>query len=150
MLQSQPATTSKRREPNGTRQLGPIRYRIQPEAIQALLHYDWSGNVRELANVIERAQILAEDHLISLDDLPESLVGPTPISRTGGDPQHLSEVERQHVEQVLQQEKGNKVQAARALGISRRALYRLLKKHHLEGARSENAEHRAEREITGA
>ena len=47
------------------------------------------------------------------------------------DPRHLSEVERQH---VLRQEKGNKVHAARVLGISRRALYRLIEKYHLEGA----------------
>ncbi len=116
-----------------TRQLGPMRYRVQPEALQALIQYDWPGNVRELANVIERAQILAEDHLISLDDLPEALVGAAPAARAdGGDPRHLREVERRHVEQVLHQEKGNKVQAARVLGISRRALYRLIVKYHLE------------------
>jgi DNA-binding NtrC family response regulator len=122
-----------------TRQLGPMRYRIQPEAMQALLQYEWPGNVRELANVIERAQILAEDHLISVDDLPDSLVGSAPVSRTGGDPRHLREVECRHVEQVLQQEKGNKVQAARVLGISRRALYRLIEKYHLDNPRSESS-----------
>ncbi len=125
-----------------TRQLGPIRYRIQPEAMQALLQYDWPGNVRELANMIERAQILAEEHLITLDDLPDSLMGAEPPRSDGqggqpaGDPRHLREVERRHVEQVLHQEKGNKVQAARALGISRRALYRLIDKYHLEGQRA--------------
>jgi DNA-binding NtrC family response regulator len=48
----------------------------------------------------------------------------------------LREVERRHVQQVLQQEQGNKVQAARVLGISRRALYRLIAKYHLEGGSS--------------
>lgn len=60
-------------------------------------------------------------------------MGAAPAARAdGGDPRHLREVERRHVEQVLHQEKGNKVQAARVLGISRRALYRLIVKYHLE------------------
>jgi DNA-binding NtrC family response regulator len=49
----------------------------------------------------------------------------------------LREVERRHVREVLRQEKGNKVHAARALGISRRALYRLIGKYHLTDARSD-------------
>src|SRR5262249_9763646 len=57
-----------------TRQLGPTRYRIQPEALDALVRHDWPGSVRELSNVLERAQILAEDHCITPDDLPESIV----------------------------------------------------------------------------
>jgi transcriptional regulator with PAS, ATPase and Fis domain len=115
-----------------TRQVGPVRYRVDPEAMAALLRYDWPGNVRELANVLERAQILAEDHLITPDDLPEVLSASRPGGETGGgDPRHLSEVERQHVRAVLHQEKGNKVHAARALGISRRSLYRLIEKYHL-------------------
>ncbi len=118
-----------------TRQLGPARYRIHPEALDVLVRYDWPGNVRELANVLERAQILAEDHLITLDDLPETMVDrgrPVPTS-SSGDLLQLREVERSHVEMVLNREKGNKVQAAKVLGISRRALYRLIEKHGLEG-----------------
>jgi DNA-binding NtrC family response regulator len=116
-----------------TRQLGPTRYRIQPEALDALVQHDWPGNVRELANVLERAQILAEEHVITLDDLPESLVEkPLAPRAAGADPRHLREVERRHVWEVLEQEKGNKVRAAKALGISRRALYRLIEKHCLE------------------
>jgi DNA-binding NtrC family response regulator len=116
-----------------TRQLGPARYRIQPEALEVLVQHDWPGNVRELANVLERAQILAEEHLITLDDLPESLVEkPSVPQAAGADPRHLREVERRHVWEILEQEKGNKVRAAKVLGISRRALYRLIEKHGLE------------------
>ena len=57
-----------------TRPVGPVRFRIDPEALAALSQYGWPGNVRELANVLERAQILAEDHVITLDDLPENIV----------------------------------------------------------------------------
>jgi DNA-binding NtrC family response regulator len=45
---------------------------------------------------------------------------------------HLREIERRHVRDVLQREKGNKVHAAKVLGISRRALYRLIEKYRLE------------------
>jgi DNA-binding NtrC family response regulator len=118
-----------------TRQLGSLRYRLEPEALAALARYDWPGNVRELANVLERAQILAEEHCITLDDLPENLT-PYPAREDGGaeegDPQNMHQVLRQHVQAILRETKGNKVHAAKALGISRRALYRLLEKYHLK------------------
>jgi DNA-binding NtrC family response regulator len=106
---------------------------VKPEAMQALMAYSWPGNVRELANVLERAQILAENHVITLEDLPENIVSAAPAtSEEPGDPRHLREVERRHVQTILQQEKGNKVHVARILGISRRSLYRLIEKYHLE------------------
>ena len=52
----------------------------------------------------------------------------------GDDPLNLREMERRHVQDVLKQEKGNKVHAAKVLGISRRALYRLIHKYKLEEA----------------
>jgi DNA-binding NtrC family response regulator len=114
------------------RQVGSVRTRIQPEALDALTQYDWPGNVRELANVIERAQILAEDHVITLDDLPENISEGAVPTPSGGDARHLREVERRHVMEIMKQEKGNKVHAAKVLGISRRALYRLIAKHNFE------------------
>jgi DNA-binding NtrC family response regulator len=117
-----------------TRQIGSLRSRVEPAAMKVLMAYSWPGNVRELANVLERAQILAENHIITTEDLPDTIAatsnGPP---EPGGDPRHLSEVERRHVQTVLQEEKGNKVHAARVLGISRRSLYRLIEKYHLEG-----------------
>jgi DNA-binding NtrC family response regulator len=116
-----------------TRRIGAVRSTIDAEAAAALMRYDWPGNVRELANVLERAQILAEEHHITLDDLPESLTSglPTEGQAAPADPRYLRAIEKRHVEEVLRQEKGNKVQAARALGISRRALYRLIDKYRL-------------------
>jgi DNA-binding NtrC family response regulator len=120
-----------------TRQIGPQRSRLEPEALEVLCRYDWPGNVRELANVLERAQILAEDHVITVEDLPDNLVGATPLAVfPGADPQHLREVERRHVLGVLRLEKGNKVHAAKTLGISRRALYRLIRKYRVTDAHS--------------
>jgi two-component system response regulator AtoC len=54
------------------------------------------------------------------------------IEGAAADPRNLSEVERRHVAGVLHEVKGNKVQAARILGVSRRALYRLIARHGLE------------------
>src|SRR5262249_43293210 len=56
-----------------TRQIGPVPFKVTPEALDALAHYDWPGNIRELVNVLERAQILCEEHEITLDDLPETM-----------------------------------------------------------------------------
>jgi len=116
-----------------TRQIGPLRSRVDAEALKALMAYSWPGNVRELANVLERAQILAENQVITVEDLPENvMLAAAGSSEAAGDPRHLREVERRHVQAVLHEEKGNKVHAARVLGISRRSLYRLIEKYHLE------------------
>jgi DNA-binding NtrC family response regulator len=116
-----------------TRQVGPVRFKIEPAAMQVLIHYNWPGNVRALANILERAQILAENHLITTDDLPEAIVETgAPVSATDADPRHLREVERRYVLEILKQEKWNKVHAAKALGVSRRALYRLIEKYKLQ------------------
>ena len=118
-----------------TRRVGPLPSTIALEALESLKRYDWPGNVRELANVLERAQILAENHVITPDDLPESILSAAPsVAVPTGDPRSLSAMEQSHIEMVLREEKGNKVQAAKVLGISRRALYRLIEKYGLGGS----------------
>jgi DNA-binding NtrC family response regulator len=117
-----------------TRPLGADRCQVAPEAVEALASYAWPGNVRELANVLERAQILAEDSVITVDDLPE-IVSAAPLLPAVmlSDPLNLHEQERRSVEAALRQCNGNKAHAARALGINRRSLYRLLEQYALEG-----------------
>jgi DNA-binding NtrC family response regulator len=112
---------------------------IDPEALGALMTYRWPGNVRELANVIERAKILAEGPSLTLRDLPLGIVRPegvleSPVATAvvpAVNRNHLADLERQHIQQILAGESGNKARAARALGISRRRLYRLLEKYGL-------------------
>jgi DNA-binding NtrC family response regulator len=117
------------------RRLGKIHSRVDADAMQAMLTYDWPGNIRELANVLERAQLLAEDNLITLDDLPDALhLAPARACSSGMDSLCLAAMERRLVQQALQQAQGNKVHAAEMLGISRRVLYRLIGKHRLEKA----------------
>ena len=117
-----------------TRQFGKLPYTVSPEAMTRLVGYDWPGNVRELCNVLERAQILAEGHVITADDLPDTVVGHLPAPAAPPPtvaPFDLMAVERNHVADVLAKLKGNKLQAAKALGISRRALYRMIDKYGL-------------------
>jgi DNA-binding NtrC family response regulator len=116
-----------------TRQVGKVRCRVEPEALQAMVNHSWPGNVRELANVLERAQILAEAAHITLDDLPETLLTAPRIAEPipAADSLDLHDAERRNVVAALQKTSGNKVHAAKMLGISRRALYRLLVKYEL-------------------
>jgi len=109
--------------------LGP-NWRIEAEAMQALEAYAWPGNIRQLINVIDRAKILADGALVTMRDLPTELRRPA-MGRQGlnGVGDRLEEIERTHVLDVFQRERGNKVRTARALGINRRTLYRLLGKY---------------------
>jgi transcriptional regulator with PAS, ATPase and Fis domain len=110
--------------------LGP-EWEIEPEAMQALESYSWPGNIRQLINAIERAKILADDLLVRLDDLPPDVLrqGVLEPRIVAGGTDKLDEIERAHVIEVLERERGNKARAARALGINRRSLYRLLEKY---------------------
>jgi two-component system response regulator AtoC len=95
---------------------------IDRVAIDRLMHYDWPGNVRELENVIERAVILAEGEKI--DDSHLSLLSPSMGSASRPQEElNLEKLERQSILQALQKSGGNKAEAARLLGITRRALY---------------------------
>ncbi|MBA4068120.1 MAG: hypothetical protein C0501_31345 [Isosphaera sp.] len=115
-----------------SRQVGSVRFTITPDALHALRRYDWPGNVRELANALERAQIMAEGHEITPDDLPETIARlPAPQPDDPSDSCTLGAVERRHVQEMLGRSNGNKVAAAKSLGISRRTLYRLIDRYGL-------------------
>ena len=93
--------------------------------------YDWPGNVRQLLNALERAKVLAgESGRVVVDDLPPELLnGEARLIPTVGGSADLDSLNRAHVLSVLKQNHGNKAQTARALGINRRSLYRLLEKY---------------------
>lgn len=99
-----------------------------PEALQVLLNYDWPGNVRELRNVIERAVLLCDEEIILKEDLaPEisnekSLVAEI-CSRKD---KSLDDIIKLYCDQMLQRCNNNQTKAARALGISRPRLRRIL------------------------
>jgi DNA-binding NtrC family response regulator len=96
---------------------------IEPPALDQLNQYDWPGNVRELENVIERAVILAAGRgKIGVSHLPLFSASFSTTSLPGED-LNLDQLERQSILEALQRSGGNKAEAARLLGITRRALY---------------------------
>ncbi len=116
-------------------------WHIEDDAMQALLRYSWPGNVRQLINVLERAKILADNEVIHRSELPREVlhgcaIAPMPpaTAETASieAPDDLGVFQRQKVMEVLKREDFNKARTARALGISRRKLYRLLEKYGLD------------------
>jgi DNA-binding NtrC family response regulator len=108
------------------------------EAMDVLTSYDWPGNVRELKNAIERAFAYAQEPLIMQDDLPEAVKTGFQATRRYDFHQWkektLERLEKEFLENVLNDSGGNVTQAARALGIHRSTLQRLMRKHHLSAA----------------
>jgi two-component system NtrC family response regulator/two-component system response regulator HydG len=102
---------------------------LAPGTLNALLSYDWPGNVRELGNVIERAVVLARGAELTSDDLPPTLRGPRPTSRSSDSlipGATLYEIEREAILRTLELVDGSTSRAADLLGISvRKIQYRL-------------------------
>ena len=120
---------------------------LAPEAQARLLAHDWPGNVRELANVLERAMVLAEldvigpEHLADVVRSSQASPTPTPPStpvepsalpadQVGGGLLTLEELDRRHVFHALAATGGNREATAKALGISRRTLTRMIQRWH--------------------
>ncbi len=92
-----------------------------------LLRYAWPGNVREMENVIGYACMMSDAGRIDLDHLPEHLQDEAPPTDAGAWPMvSIDEISRIHARKVLDLAGGDKVEAARILGVSRATLYRLL------------------------
>lgn len=112
---------------------------ISEEALEALCQYSWPGNVRELAHAIERAVILSEGntldiHLVISGSTARSEITASPVASDttqGYDTFNLEELEHRAVRAALKHFKGNVTQAAKALGLTRGAMYRRLEKHDL-------------------
>jgi two-component system, NtrC family, response regulator HydG len=108
---------------------------MTPQAMDGLLKYEWPGNVRELMNAIERAVVLARSDYLGSQDLPLTLgdEGSMETLNTSGaiNPANLplEEVEKATVLQTLESAGGNKSEAARRLGITRKTLHKKLKKY---------------------
>jgi DNA-binding NtrC family response regulator len=112
-----------------------------PETMALLKRYHWPGNVRELENAVERAVSLSHGPLLLPEDLPEAIrAEPEPTGMAKGGPGGrdenslltLDEVEKRHLALVLKETRGNKVKAAKILGIDRRTLYRMAERFGLD------------------
>lgn len=103
---------------------------ISESSLALLIDYSWPGNVRELENIIERAVTLARGEKIMPEDLPATVQGSRGDRRVLDDAAErtlpLQEVEWEYIKTILEKTGGNKYQAAQALGIDRKTLYRKL------------------------
>src|SRR5215469_2919266 len=103
---------------------------IAPETLALLGAYDWPGNVRELQHAIERAAALTANPVLLPEDLPPKLVDAVrETASTAGSALGLKDVVKAHIRRVLKMAGWNKKLAAELLGIHRRTLYRLTKRH---------------------
>ena len=99
---------------------------ITDEAVDALVRYDWPGNIRELENIIERMMNYIESGWIDLKDVPEEIRSPETESTRTAQSLALADVEQEAIRAALDEARGNKSKAARLLGISRSKLYEKL------------------------
>jgi len=93
-----------------------------------LINHNWKGNIRELKNVMERAVILADGHIISAALLPSEFHNESP----GTGPLNMQDMEKQHIIKVLRYTKGNKTETARLLGIGLTTLYRKIDEYKID------------------
>jgi two-component system response regulator HydG len=106
-----------------------------PRAMDNLIHYDWPGNVRELMNAVERGVVLSRSSYLDVPDFPfmkdsmlqndQDSTTPAKLSMQGDVP--LEKIEKTAILKTLEAADGNKSEAARRLGITRKTLHKKLK-----------------------
>jgi two-component system response regulator AtoC len=122
---------------------------LAPEAMDALLTYDWPGNIRELRTAIEHGVVMVTGKQITLRDLPMAVrqaasaklpggVSPTEAFGEKTSPLDLHETERRLIAQALAATNGNITAAAKKLGISRRTLHRKI--NEINAAKAEQTD----------
>ncbi|TNF50159.1 sigma-54-dependent Fis family transcriptional regulator [bacterium] len=113
---------------------------FSPKAMDMLMRSRWKGNIRELENVVERALIMTRGEYIQPGDLPANIQDQENLESLGIAPgRPLSEVEREAIMQTLQLTGGNRTEAAKLLGISRRTLQYKLKEYGITSPNSPNS-----------
>ena len=105
--------------------------RPAPAASALLKAYDYPGNARELANIIERAVIVAEGKKLEERDLPAGLSAAVTAQQLKEKPRSLAQIEAAYIAEILAATGGNKTECARILGISRKNLYEKIARYKL-------------------
>lgn len=119
---------------------GKSCWRISPEALQLLEDYQWPGNIRELRNVIERAVVLCDGDYVRPQDLPSHLVERAPADKSSAidlgykaaREQWLESQGSQYIIGLLRRHEGNISAVAREAQISRKSVYDLLRRLHID------------------
>jgi two-component system response regulator AtoC len=113
---------------------------FEAAALEAMMNHDWPGNVRELRAAVERAVVFCRRDQVSVKDLPPEMRDGLGQGTSGSKPLSMAdrqmtvqEAEKQLIIRALQDNNGNRTEAARKLGMSRRTLHRKLHKYQLEG-----------------
>jgi len=109
---------------------------ISQKTLDMLVEYNWPGNIRELRNVIERAMVVARGNLIELDDLSFFFPVVESDARETTLPS-LDEVEKIHIQKVLELTNGNIAQAASILKVSRLTMYNKIEKYQLKKSKND-------------
>jgi two-component system response regulator HydG len=110
---------------------------VSEEVMARLMSYDWPGNVRELENCIQRALALGSGPELQMQDLPSSLLYFVPSATPQAKPlSTLEELEKKAILQALEATGGDRLRAAKLLGIGKTTIYRKLKEYGLEAANS--------------
>ena len=91
-------------------------------ALRVLRDYNWPGNVRELENLIQRLVVIVDSNEIGVSDLPPNMRHGFPTGAKSIDHRTLTEVEAEHIQNVINSVAGNKTKAAEILGIDRKTL----------------------------
>ena len=102
------------------------------DAINALIEYDYPGNVRELENIIERCSTLAVSDVVEKDSLPSFILKKTEGGKQPSLSSVASEAEKEYIIRTLKAAKGNKTRAAGILGISRKTLWEKINAYGIE------------------
>ncbi len=105
--------------------------RVSPAALKLLQAYEYPGNARELANILERAVIVATRESIEEQDLPAGVTAAVNTQRQKEKPLSLAQMEAAYIAQMLAATRGNKTECARILGISRKNLYEKIARYEL-------------------
>lgn len=108
--------------------LGRPFLRFSDSAFKTLMSYDWPGNIRELENLCERLQVLAETDLVELSDLPDQVLQKkqSDVTRDYDPAVKITDLERIWILKAMEHFRGNKTQASVALGITIKTLYNKL------------------------
>jgi len=117
-------------------QEGKVSLKIEPEVVEQLKTFSWSGNVRELANIIQQMVVFCRKHTITIDDLPPNLfIKEGSIQRKEGGKVQLgkmvSDLEKKWIVSKLKEADWNQEKAAKFLGITRKMLINRINKYHI-------------------
>jgi len=113
--------------------------KLSTAALQALIGYNWPGNIRELKNVLEQASILSENGIIKTQNLPNNITKKAALSANDHNKSEelpldvmINSLEKEMIMNALRKSGGIQVKAANLLGINQRSLWHRIKKHNID------------------